>query len=280
MTIVWRPRNDADTVAAKYSFFQHEGCQMDAINDDPFIVTHGHIATFRNGRNPRDGYDRGAGLKYRGLAQKIAAQTDFQEAAEFTRDRSLVTPDRLMNLYMLIRFYLPKLAHGDIIEYGCFRGGSAMFMAKLAERYLPGVQVYGLDTFAGLPEGDSSIDGLPTGEFASNYEEVTESARAAGLTNLHFTRGLFSDTAALVLSLCRTVKMIHIDCDLYEPVQFAYDVSKPHLVPGGYVVFDDATDATCLGAMEAIESTLVQRDRLHAEQVDPHFVFRYPPLQG
>lgn len=250
------------------------------INDVPFVVTHESVATYRNGRNPRDGYDRGAGLKYRGLAQKIAAQPDFQAAAALAHDRSIVSPDRLMNLYMLIRLYLPRIAPGHIVEYGSFKGGSAMFMAKLAQHYLPGVNVYGLDTFQGLPAPDNSIDGLPPGEFASNYEEVTGAAKGAGLENLHFIRGLFHDTAPSVLTLCKNVALIHIDCDLYEPVQYAYDISKPFMVPGGYVVFDDATEASCLGATEAVENALIQRDGLHAEQIDPHFVFRYPPLKG
>jgi hypothetical protein len=245
----------------------------------PFIVPHANVATFRNGRNPRDGYDRGAGLKYRGLVEKISAEPDFQDAAAITTNRSLVTPGKLMNIYLLIRFYLQKLSFGHIIEYGCFKGGSAMFMAKLAQQYLPGVNVYGLDTFEGLPQPDNSIDGLGTGEFASNYEEVTSTAQAVGLSNLIFVRGLFNQTAPTCLDGCKSVSMIHIDCDLFEPVQYAYDVSKPYLVPGGYVVFDDATDASCLGAMEAIETALVQRDGLYAEQVDPHFVFRYPPLK-
>jgi hypothetical protein len=49
------------------------------------------------------------------------------------------------------------------------------------------------------------------------------------------------------------------------------------MVPGGYIVFDDATKATCLGVTEDVEE-IVERYGLRSEQVDPHFVFRYPPL--
>lgn len=255
---------------------------MDSTSErDPFIVPHGHIsAGVRGGRNPRDGYDRSCGLKYRGLVQKISEQPDFQEAAAIAHGRSIVSPDRLMNLYMLIRLYLPKIGAGQIVEYGSFKGGSAMFMAKLAQRYLPNTKVYGLDTFQGLPAPNSEIDGLPAGEFASSYDEVTGAAKAAGLDNLHFVRGLFSDTAPAILQEAGKLAMIHIDCDLYEPVSYAYEISKPFMVPGGYLVFDDATEGSCLGATEAVESLLIRRDGLHAEQIDPHFVFRYPALAG
>ncbi len=51
---------------------------------------------------------------------------------------------------------------------------------------------------------------------------------------------------------------------------------KPVMVPGGYLVFDDATYSSCLGATEAVESLLVRRDGLNSEQISPQFVFRYP----
>jgi hypothetical protein len=46
------------------------------------------------------------------------------------------------------------------------------------------------------------------------------------------------------------------------------------MVPGGYLVFDDATVSSCLGATEAVEQILIRRDGLSSEQIFPHFVFR------
>lgn len=245
---------------------------------DSFIDTHLNVANLRGGRSPRDGYDRGSGLKYRGLDAKVAAQPDYQEAVALSAGRSIVRPDRLMNLYLLIRYYLPKLQPGHIVEYGTYRGGGAMFMAALARRYLPGCRVYGLDTFEGLP-APHPVDGLTTGVFAADFDEVKSTAQAAGLSNLTFVKGLFSDTASGVLRECDRVALAHIDCDLFEPVGYAYNVSRPFMVPGGYIVFDDAIEASCLGATEAVENLLVRRDGLNAEQAEPHLVFRYPPLQ-
>jgi len=53
---------------------------------------------------------------------------------------------------LLVKFYLPRLPFGHIIEYGSYRGGSAFFMAAIAAKYLPRTQVYALDTFAGMPQ--------------------------------------------------------------------------------------------------------------------------------
>ena len=51
-------------------------------------------------------------------------------------------------------------------------------------------------------------------------------------------------------------------------------VSSRLWLGGGYVVFDDATVSSCIGATEAVEDLLIRRDGLNSEQIYPHFVFR------
>jgi hypothetical protein len=43
--------------------------------------------------------------------------------------------------------------------------------------------------------------------------------------------------------------------------------------PGGYVVYDDATASTCIGAAQAVDERIADR-RAHSEPVFPYFVFR------
>ena len=237
------------------------------------------IANLRSGRNPREGYQRGAGLRYFGLGEKIQAEPDFREAEALALGRTIVALPRLMNLYLLIRFFLPRIGPGHIIEFGSYRGGSALFMAKLAQRHLPGVQVYALDTFQGMPETDKTVDAHNAKDFDGPDLVEMEAVRVRNrLDNLHLIRGLFQETAPELLAKAKTIALAHIDCDIYSAVAFAWDAVKPHMTPGGYVVFDDATECTCLGATEAVERLAVARDGLFSEQIDPHFVFRYPPL--
>jgi len=47
------------------------------------------------------------------------------------------------------------------------------------------------------------------------------------------------------------------------------------MVGAGYYIFDDATTSSCLGATEAAEEVLIQRDHLCSEQIFPHFAFRH-----
>jgi len=49
---------------------------------------------------------------------------------------------------------------------------------------------------------------------------------------------------------------------------------RRYMVGGGYIVLDDATSPSCIGATEAVESLIIRRDGMNSEQISPHFVFR------
>lgn len=235
----------------------------------------GISAAPRFGRSIRDGYARGHGLAYGDLAAKIQGEGDYQEAFAIAAGRSVCAEHRLMNLYLLIRFFAPKLGVGDIIEFGCYRGGSAIFMASLAKRYLPQATVWGLDSFEGMPQPDHKVDLHGIGNFRdTDFEALQASTREMG--NLRFVKGLFEHTADKVIA-GKSFVLAHIDCDIQPAVVYSWERVKSHTVPGGYVVFDDATEASCLGATEAVEREVIQKG-LCSEQIYPHYVFRYPPI--
>ena len=124
----------------------------------------------RKGRCPQDGYVRGCGLQFGNIAQLCQQDPDFLNAyrlAKRTDDRDGL--DNLMNLFMLIAFYLPNIPIGHILEFGSYRGGSALFMAYLAARFLPEVQVYAFDTFQGMPATDAAIDLVKAGDFGDAH---------------------------------------------------------------------------------------------------------------
>ena len=229
----------------------------------------------RAGRSPRDGYVRGWGLEFGGLAGHVRADPLYQEAVALITGRSFVSEERRMNLFLLLKFYLPKLASGHIAEFGAYKGGNAVFMAHVAAKLLPGVQVHALDTYAGMPATDKTVDAHNAGDFGDNsFEDVKAYVARTGLKNLHLVRGTFEETAARLVREKGPFALAHIDCDIHSAVVHAYETVKPAMVPGGYLVFDDATVSSCIGATEAIESLVVRRDGMNSEQIFPHFVFR------
>jgi Macrocin-O-methyltransferase (TylF) len=229
------------------------------------------------GRNPYDGYQRGLGLAIPGVAEKLKMDLDFQEALQVSGGRTIVGENNLANIFMIIKLFLPRLPFGHIVEFGSFRGGSALFMALVAQKFLPNAQILAFDTFSGMPPTDKAVDLHNAGDFQGvDLPELRQYVEEIGLRNLHFVQGKFEDTASHAVKEIQKVALCHIDCDIRSAIQSAYDTTRQYMVPGGYWVFDDPLQPTCLGATEAVEDLLIRRDSLNAEQVWPHPVFRQP----
>jgi hypothetical protein len=235
--------------------------------------------TLRKGRSAFEGSIRGCGLQFGNLRQLCLQDADFRRAMEIAKSRTVVSELNLMNLFLIFKFYLPKIERGVIVEFGSYKGGSALFMAYLAKRFLADVKVYAFDTFEGMPATDRQIDAMKSGEFAdTNVNDIRQFAASVGLDNLVCVKGRFEDTVPTTLAATGPVALMHIDCDIYSAVGYSYDAAKNSMVKGGYVVLDDPLTASCLGAFEAMEEFMIRRDGLCAEQVMPHPVFRYPKL--
>jgi predicted O-methyltransferase YrrM len=231
----------------------------------------------RKGRNLYEGYQRGIGLAFSNLGERIAADPDFHQARALAGSRTIVGGGNLANIFLLIKLFLPRLPFGHIVEFGSYKGGSAIFMAALAQKFLPGVQVIGFDTFSGMPATDRAVDAHRRGGFSDvDLTELRQYVEQSGLQNLTFVQGYFEETAAKVLQQQGSVAFCHIDCDIRSAVEYAYDATRPYMMPGGYWVFDDPFVADCLGAAEAVEDVLIKRDGLNSEQLYPHYVFREP----
>jgi predicted O-methyltransferase YrrM len=225
------------------------------------------------GRNVRDGYLRGWGLQFDGLADRIAKEPLFAQAYQAARGRTIVAPLNLLNLYLIIQRFLGPLKSQDIIEFGSYRGGSAVFMAWCLKHLHPGAKIYALDTFEGMPETED-VDWVKPGDFGdTNFDNIRAFAHQAGLDNLVFVKGRFQDTLPTLLKTVRPFGLAHIDCDTYSAVKYCQDMMWDEMCQGGYLVYDDAHISSCIGATQAVEELIMER-RVHCEQIWPHFVFR------
>jgi predicted O-methyltransferase YrrM len=238
----------------------------------PQINTPGII---HGGRSARDGYQRGWGLMHAGLAQQVAEHSLYREAVEASGGWSLMVEAKRMNLFLILTSFFDRLDGRDVIEFGSYRGGNALFMAYVMRALYPKAKVYACDTFAGMPTTDAERDLHGAGDFAeASYEALAKRRDKLKLKNLHLVKGLFQDTFPdLVQKQRPRFGLAHIDCDIYSGVKYAQEAVWPYMAQGGYVVYDDADAPSCIGATEAVEQLVIER-RLHSEQVWPHWVFR------
>jgi hypothetical protein len=221
----------------------------------------------------REGYQRGWSLQFDGLGEKLRQEAVYRQAWPFADIPSLVSPAKHFNLYLLMTRFLPRLGSRNIIEFGSYKGGNALFMALVMRQVDPEAKVYALDTFEGMPPTDNTVDAHSAGDFRdADLESLQSLIAEKGIDNLVLVKGRFEDTAQAVAREHGPFALAHIDCDIYSAVACAYERVKDAMVPGGYFVFDDATVSSCIGATEAVESLVIRRDGLSSEQISPHFI--------
>jgi Macrocin-O-methyltransferase (TylF) len=93
------------------------------------------------------------------------------------------------------------------------------------------------------------------------------------LNNLELIQGKFESEFPKSEDRYPKFGLAHIDCDTYASVSYCEKAVWPYIVHGGYIIFDDANNASCLGAAQAVEEFIIRR-RVHSEQTWPHLVFR------
>jgi hypothetical protein len=135
---------------------------------------------------------------------------------------------------------------GDLVEFGVSVGGSLEALIAYSEELGLKFNIYGFDSFEGLPEPSPTLDPpyWQKGEFAASYESVSERLKVASRPNLSLVKGWFSDTLArsdLQAKILR-VAFARIDCDLYQPAVECLAFLESRLVTGAYLCFDDWMD--------------------------------------
>jgi hypothetical protein len=120
---------------------------------------------------------------------------------------------------------------GIVAEFGVFHGKSIRLISSMTKD-----TVDGFDTFEGIPEqwGDE-----PAGSYTAN-KEIPERVP----NNVRFHVGLFSDTlpgyvASLPPPEQLPVRMLNIDCDLYQGTVEILHYLSDRIGPGSVLIFDE-----------------------------------------
>jgi len=234
---------------------------------------------WRDGRNIGEGYQRGVALEYGDMSKIVNQHPLFIKALAATAGRSVLDYKRIQNLFLILTSFIDKIDSQNIVEFGSFRGGSLMFMGTILQALYPGAHIYGHDTFTGMPVTDKQIDLHSPGDFSStSVEEVREAIDKAGLKNITLVPGRVEDTFPAKIPADLRIGLAHIDLDIYHAIKHCQNEVWPFMATGGYVVYDDATASSCLGATQAVEE-LIRNRCVHSEQIFPHFVFRSGPVE-
>jgi O-methyltransferase len=198
------------------------------------------------------------------------ADRQFGAAFEAVRDYTLVDEYRLYELWSLVRqtTHLP----GDIIEVGVWRGGSGALIAKSAILSGSGSRVFLCDTFTGVVKASARDSTYRGGEWADTSRTAVERLmRSMELDNVRILEGVLPEESAGGLSDA-TVRLCHIDVDVYESARGVLHWVWDRLVRGAVVVFDDYGFPKCDGVRRLVEEEMGASDRLVVHNLNGHAV--------
>jgi O-methyltransferase len=168
-------------------------------------------------------------------------------------------------LYQLVVHLERQNMPGAIVECGVWRGGSAVLMARasvLATGGSPRV-LHLFDSFRGLPEPDSKVDGdravrevggpaQARGRLRVAWDyadrggpgsvgEVRGRLATAGydLSCVRIHEGWFQETVPIVAPDIGEIALLHLDGDWYDSTRICLQHLYPSVVSGGAVVVND-----------------------------------------
>jgi hypothetical protein len=137
------------------------------------------------------------------------------------------------------------------LELGVYRGRSIQTISRKTTN-----QVYGFDTFTGLPEhwnaenpkGCYSVGGgIPPGAIIGSNQSMYEATPTIHYepwnSNVTLIKGLIQDTLPDFLkNHTENVAFLHIDTDIYSACSFALTILKDRIVNGTIICFDELLD--------------------------------------
>jgi O-methyltransferase len=175
---------------------------------------------------------------------------------------SLLTPEKLYNLYSAVRYITQNHILGDVIECGVWKGGAVLLIADaLFQNGDANRKLFLYDTFEGFVER-SDIDRTDSGKEVGRVRHANfeaEARRTLSMSqyptdNVHFVAG---DVRKTVMSVNHaTIALLRLDTDTYATTAHELSELYDRLVVGGVLIVDDygysqgcrqAVDEFCAG---------------------------------
>jgi hypothetical protein len=139
---------------------------------------------------------------------------------------------------------------GDFAELGVYKGMTAAVLARIARRL--GRTAYLFDTFEGFSKKD--LVGIDADKRLEQFTDTSLDAvrERVGTENVRYIQGRFPESTDQISDTLRFC-LVHIDCDLYEPIGAALNYFYPRMVPGGFMVIHDYSSLAWNGAERAVD---------------------------
>ncbi|HXW31146.1 MAG TPA: TylF/MycF/NovP-related O-methyltransferase [Xanthobacteraceae bacterium] len=158
----------------------------------------------------------------------------------------------LLNVARVIRENIP----GDLAELGVYQGNTARILAEAARS--SGRRLYLFDTFAGFHSRD--LRGPDQGGVRGHFGDTSlEKVQAfVGTHGVEYIVGRFPDSLAQQ-PMPQQFSIVHLDCDLHDPMLAGLTYFYPRLSPGGLLILHDYSSGHWTGGCQAIDAFMADK---------------------
>ena len=158
----------------------------------------------------------------------------------------------LLNIARVIREKVP----GDLAEIGVYQGNTARILAEAARS--SGRHLYLFDTFEGFHSQDlrgPDRTGVP-GHFGDTSLETVKAF--VGTHGVEYIVGRFPESLTQ-LPIPQQFSIVHLDCDLHDPMLAGLTFFYPRLSPGGLLILHDYSSGHWSGGCQAIDAFMADK---------------------
>lgn len=173
-----------------------------------------------------------------------------------------ITDEEMAILLRELTGVLARGIEGDVVELGCYEGGSAVELQRYLVQHAPERSLWLYDSFEGLPdktEEDRSPLGslFQPGVLKAAQSRLKRNFVKAGLPIPEITRAWFYELDPE--DLPDTVAFAFLDGDYYESILDSLKLVWPKMRPGSVIVVDDYQNVKLPGVQKALDAFLADK---------------------
>ncbi|MGB4759133.1 MAG: TylF/MycF/NovP-related O-methyltransferase [Candidatus Saccharimonadales bacterium] len=150
---------------------------------------------------------------------------------------------------------------GAVVEFGCYKGTTSLFVRRLLNEYGSDRAFHVYDSFEGLPpkapeDASGAGEQFVAGELAVSKKQLLLEFKKANLAPPIVHKGWFSELAAS--DIPGSIAFAFLDGDFYDSICDSLALVLPRLAPRATIVIDDYAREALPGVAKAVKAIAPQ----------------------
>jgi O-methyltransferase len=175
---------------------------------------------------------------------------------EFPADQDQISRDELRIILTEFSRILDEKVDGEVVEFGCYKGETSEFFAKILRDKKSAKTLWLYDSFEGLPaksRADFSVAGadFKKGELFAKKRKVEEKFAKMGVENVRIVKGFFAEIADRKVP--NEICFAFFDGDFYESIRDSFRKCEQKFAGNATIIIDDYSNEKLPGARKAVD---------------------------